>query len=114
MPRLSTGAAPTDAEILGYDNVPVDVAARYVRMSTPTIYAALRQGRVPFGFAVENEKTETWTYHISPGGLVKYKREGNPIIRLGDLREVLTDYVKDYTDAKLGGLSKVLDMVVRS
>ena len=105
---------PTDEEILSYDNVPCDVAAKYVKMAPVTIHTALRQERVPFGFAVENEKTGTWTYHISPGGLVKYKREGKPIIRLGDLREVMTDYIKDYTDAKMAGLSRVLEAVVKS
>lgn len=112
MPRTRTSISPTDEEILAYDNVPPDIAAKYVKMSTPTIHSGLRQNRVPFGFAVENEKTHTWTYNISPGGLVKYKKEGNPIIRLGDLREVITSYVKDYTDAKLSGLSRVLEAVL--
>lgn len=103
---------PTDKEILAYTSVPPDVAGRYINMSTPTIYAGLQQDRVPFGFAVENPETGTWTYNISPGGLVKYKQEGKPIIRLGDLREVITDFVKDYLDARLGGLSKVLDTVL--
>ncbi len=112
MPRRVQRPVPTDEEILKYDNVPPEVAAVYVRMSTPTIYKGLQQDRIPFGFAVENEETHTWTYHISPGGLVRYKREGKPIIRLGDLREVLTDYVQEYTDAKLGGLNKVLQAVL--
>lgn len=114
MPRTRTGISPTDEEVLTYDNVPVDVAAKYVKMSTATINTGLQQDRIPFGFAVQNPKTGTWTYNISPGGLVKYKREGKPIIRLGDLRDVLTDYVKDYTDAKLGGLNRVLEMVAKS
>lgn len=112
MPRTRTSIAPTDEEIMSFDNVPPEVAGRYVKMSTPTIYAGLQQDRIPFGFAVENPETRTWTYNISPGGLVKYKHEGKPIIRLGDLRDVLTDYIKDYTDAKLGGLSKVLESVL--
>lgn len=110
--RSRTVEVPTDEEILSYDSVPPEVASKYIRMSTPTIYAGLRQGRVPFGFAVENEETGTWTYNISPGGLVKYKHEGNPIIRLGDLRDVLTEYIKEYTDAKLGGLQRVLDLLM--
>lgn len=103
---------PSDAEILAYTSVPPDVAGRYINMSTPTIYAGLQQDRVPFGFAVENKETGTWTYNISPGGLVKYKHEGKPIVRLGDLREVLSDFVKDYIDTRMGGLSKVLEAVL--
>ena len=42
----------TDEEIMAYDNVPIDVAARYIGWSSPTIYRALREERAPFGFAV--------------------------------------------------------------
>lgn len=34
----------TDEEIMAYDNVPIDVAARYIGWSSPTIYRALREG----------------------------------------------------------------------
>ena len=64
---------PTDAEILAYDNVPVDVAARYLDWPEQTVRLALREGRATFGIAV---KDKALTYKISPGGLVKYKREG--------------------------------------
>lgn len=107
-------ASPTDEEILAYDKVPTDIAARYIGMSTSSLYDALQQERVSFGFAVENKETKTWTYNISPGGLVKYKREGCPIIRLGDLRQMLTDFVREYIDAKLSGLSKVLQLVANA
>ena len=66
---------PTDAEILAYDNVPVDVAARYLDWPEQTVRLALREGRATFGIAV---KDKALTYKISPGGLVKYKREGVP------------------------------------
>ena len=66
---------PTDNEILAYDNVPVDVAARYLDWPEQTVRLALREGRATFGIAV---KDKARTYKISPGGLVKYKREGVP------------------------------------
>lgn len=66
---------PTDAEILSYDNVPVSVAARYLDWPEQTVRLALREGRAAFGVAV---KDRALTYKISPGGLVKYKREGVP------------------------------------
>ena len=34
---------PTDAEILAYDNVPVDVAARYLDWPEQTVRLALRE-----------------------------------------------------------------------
>lgn len=37
----------TDEEIMAYDNVPIDVAARYIGWSSPTIYRALREERAP-------------------------------------------------------------------
>lgn len=66
---------PGDDEILRYDNVPVDVAARYLDWPEQIVRLALREGRAPFGLAV---KGRALTYKISPGGLVKYKREGVP------------------------------------
>lgn len=66
---------PSDAEILSYDNVPVDVAARYLDWPEQTVRLALREGRATFGVAI---KDKALTYKISPGGLVKYKREGIP------------------------------------
>lgn len=67
--------APTDDEILAYDNVPVAVAARYLNWTENTVRLALREGRASFGIAVKDDGV---TYKISPGGLVKYKREGVP------------------------------------
>lgn len=68
-------AIPTDDEILAYDNVPLNVAARYLDWPEQTVRLALREGRATFGIAV---KDKALTYKISPGGLVKYKREGVP------------------------------------
>lgn len=67
--------APSDDEILAYDNVPVDVAARYLDWTENTVRLALREGRASFGTAVRNNGI---THKISPGVLVRYKREGAP------------------------------------
>lgn len=65
--------APTDAEVMSYDNVPTDIAARYISNSKPFIYMGLRSGRLPFGTAVQMEGGK-WSYNISPGLLVAYKK----------------------------------------
>ncbi len=70
---------PSDEEILAYDSVPVDVAGRYIGMSMMTLYRALQEGKVPFGFSVPNDSAKTYSgvsyaYNISPGLLVAYKR----------------------------------------
>jgi hypothetical protein len=83
-------------------------------MSAPTIYAGLRQGRIPFGFAVENKETKTWAYNISPGGLVKYKHEGCPIIRLSELHEMMADSAKEVLDAKMQNLTRVMEAVMEA
>ena len=59
--KKTTKRPLTDEEIMAYDNVPIDVAARYIGWSSPTIYRALREERAPFGFAVCSEETGTWT-----------------------------------------------------
>lgn len=77
--KKTTKRPLTDEEIMAYDNVPIDVAARYIGWSSPTIYRALREERAPFGFAVCSGEAGTWTYNISPGLLVKYKRGDLPM-----------------------------------
>lgn len=100
--------APTDEEILGMDNVPADTAARYIGWSSPTIYRALREERAPFGFAVHNEDTDTWTYNISPGLLVRYKRGDLPTYRLRELEEVMVRHVEEALTLRLSGAASVL------
>ena len=41
--KKATKRPLTDEEIMAYDNVPIDVAARYIGWSSPTIYRALRE-----------------------------------------------------------------------
>ena len=84
--RKPTKAPPTDEQIMSYANVPVDVAGRYIGWNPATIYRALRKQRAPFGTAVENEETKTWSYHISPGALVNSART-TPGIQVGRPRK---------------------------
>ncbi len=64
---------PTDQEILAMDNVPPRTAAKYLGMGALAMYYTLQQGVAPFGFATLNPGGK-YTYHISPGLLVAYKR----------------------------------------
>ena len=83
---------PTDEEILAYDCVPIPVAARYIGMTDATLRLALREERARhLGFAVEGNRH--MIYNISPGGLVRYKREGGTIIPLEHVQEVLAKMV---------------------
>ena len=70
--KKTTPRTPTDEEILSYDSVPVEVAAKYIGWSSCNVVFALQQERAPFGIAARTGCT--WTYNISPGLLVKYKR----------------------------------------
>jgi hypothetical protein len=63
---------PTDEEILAMDNVPVKTAADYLGVSYLHIYGILRSHTCPYGTAAKGKSN--WTYHISPGLLVAYKR----------------------------------------
>jgi hypothetical protein len=87
---------PTDEEILAYDNVPVDVAARYLDWTEQNVRLALREGRATFGIAV---KDKALTYKISPGGLVRYKREGVPVLSYETIsfmvKSIVSEAVKD-------------------
>ena len=63
----------TDQEILSHDNVPPKTAAKYLDVGYQSLYYALQQGIAPFGYAVKNPGGK-YTYQISPGLLVAYKR----------------------------------------
>ena len=52
-------------------NVPVGVAAKRLGMSAGLVKDALKQGRAPFGFAVEGEDGK-WRFHISAKRLDAY------------------------------------------
>lgn len=84
-------AAPTDEAILAYDNVPVDIAARYLDWPEQTVRLALREGRAPFGTAVRGKNL---TYKISPGGLVRYKREGAPCFDYPTIKSLIQEAVE--------------------
>lgn len=95
MPRNKTKpSTPTEEEILSYDNVPIAVAARYIGMPEQALRLALREERARhLGFAVEGNSH--MSFNISPGGLVRYKKEGGSIIPFEHIQEVLTKVVVD-------------------
>ena len=64
---------PTDNEILEMDNVSPRVAAKYIGESLLSIYYGLQQHAAPYGYAVKHPGKK-WSYNISPGLLVAYKR----------------------------------------
>lgn len=63
----------TDQDILQYDNVPVDIASKYLDTSGQYIRVGLQRGRLPFGSAVDMGGKGKYTYQISPGALVNWK-----------------------------------------
>lgn len=107
-PKTRNLPVPTDEEILSMDNVPVEVAARYIGSSTATLYEALQDERTPFGWAVQGAQ---WRYNISPGALVRYKRGELPMYRLKDVSEIITLEVGRMIDAKMQLVGKVAQAI---
>lgn len=103
--RKKTTPAPTEEEILQHDNVPADLAARFIGWSTPTLYFALQQERAPFGMAVQNQTTGTWTYNISPGALVRYKRGELPTYKLKEVIDLAAEGVEQVISRKMSAIS---------
>ena len=104
----STAPPPTDEEILSHSNVPFDLAARYIGWSTASVRYALQQGRAPFGCAAQNEETGTWSYNISPGLLVKYKRGDLQSWRLRDVIDMAADGIQQVLDTRLNAAAKLV------
>jgi len=99
-PRINPKVEITDEEIMSYDNVPVKVAAEYIGWSAHTLYYAIQDGRAPFGFASVNEDASTYsgcsyTYNISPGLLVAYKRGTLACPQPGEVMRVILTAVQD-------------------
>ena len=69
MAKTKSDQTPKDEEILSYTNVPVSVAAAYLGISSQTVRDGLSQRIAPYGYAIQNQQTGTWTFHISPGAL---------------------------------------------
>lgn len=90
--------APTDEEILAYDNVPVNVAARYLDKPENWVRLLLREGRSSFGTAVVDKQLSP---HISPGGLVRYKREGAPCMDYDTMKFMMEDVVRKVIQEEL-------------
>lgn len=100
MPRKMTAQTPTDEEIMGYNNVPVDVAAKYIGWSSCNIYRALQQERAPFGMAAQTGAS-TWTYNISPGLLVRYKHGDLQTWRLNEVIKLAADGIQEVLNTRL-------------
>lgn|GEM_PF-434064 len=107
MPKRSMIPPPTDEEILALNDVPVQLAARYIGWSSVTITNALKQERAPFGFAAQNPNTGSWTYNISPGALVRYKRGDLPTYRLNEVINLAAEGFEKVIDAKLSACANV-------
>ena len=101
MPKRSTSLPPTDEEILALSNVRLDVAAKYIGWSSPTLRYALQEERAPFGIAARNPETGTWAYNISPGALVAYKHGDLPTYRLQEVIRLAADGIEQLLDTRL-------------
>lgn len=110
MPRKVIHNVPEDEEILRQDNVPVEMASRYIGWSSTTLYYALQEQRAPFGVAVKSPKGG-WTYNISPGLLVKYKRGDLPTYRLNEVIDLAAEGVDRIISEKLAGVQRLLTVL---
>ena len=107
MPRKMTAQTPTDQDIMSYNNVPVEVAAKYIGWSSCNVVRALQQERAPFGMAAQTGET-TWTYNISPGMLVKYKTGELQAYRLNEVIKLAADGVQQVLDSRLAAVGALV------
>ena len=112
MPRIPDIDTPTERDILSYNNVPVEVAAKFIGWSSCNVAKALIQERAPFGMAAQtgvNEKTgrPNYTYNISPGLLVKYKNGELQSWRLNGVLKLAADGIEDILDQRMGAVAEM-------
>ena len=65
----------------------------------------LQDERVPFGWAVQ--RNSNWAYHISPGGLVKYKHGELTMYKLRDVSDIICGDVSRMIDQRMEALGKL-------
>lgn len=113
MPRKLNSRTPTEQDIMGYSNVPLEVAARYIGWSSITIRKALIQERAPFGVAVQtgvNDKTglPSYAYNISPGLLIKYKSGELNAWKLNQVIKLAADGIEEILDRRLAAAAELV------
>ena len=106
MSRKSTTQTPSDEDIMAYNNVPVELAAKYIGWSSCNVVYALQQERAPFGCAARTGADpetgrETYTYNISPGLLVGYKHGTIQAWHLSELVKLFEDRVSSLVNIRL-------------
>lgn len=102
----------SDEEIRKHINVPVELACKVLGWSSPTLYFALREQRVPFGMASRSPERGTWTYNISPAGLINYRNGQSQTVGLMDMRLILEDMAQNALNAMLGHLDERMDQKI--
>ena len=113
MSRKMTVQTPTDEDVMAYNNVPVDVAAKYIGWSSCNVGWALQQERAPFGMATQtgvNKKTgrPTFSYNISPGLLVKYKVGELQAWRLNEVLQLAADGIEQILDSRMEAVAELI------
>lgn len=98
--RKNARPAAPDEEILKYDNVPVEIAAAYIGIGAQSLRYAMQDRDCPFGFVCARVSDtaycgERFTYNISPGLLVAYKKGTLQCMRTKDFERMLKDAVDE-------------------
>lgn len=110
---IDVSDVPTEADIRRYQNVPVDVAAKYLGSSTSTIKRALQDGRAPFGFASRNPDKNAYTYQISPERLIRYQTGELPMYSINDIMRYAAAGIEDLLKAKTEQLVKMCSAIMQ-
>lgn len=110
--RVTVSNVPTEADIRRYQNVPVDVAARYLGSSPVTIMRALQDSRAPFGFASKNPQKNYYTYQISPERLIRYQSGELPMYNITEIMRYAAAGIEDLLTAKTEQLTKVVNALM--
>ena len=99
---------PTVEDIRKFDNVPVEVAAKFCGTSSKTLYEGLRYQLCPFGWAVKNPETESWAYLIPPERLIRYQNGEMTDYKLEQIIRLAADGVDQVVKAHLANAQRII------
>lgn len=92
----------TDDEIRAMPKITIQVAAKYLGISTTMLTLGMRNNVLPIGFAVKNEDRyrESWSYSIIPERLIAYNHGKINEVQVKNIEKNLNTIISQFEEMK--------------
>lgn len=95
----------TDDDIRNMSKITLKIAGDYLGISANAVGLGMRNDLLPIGFAIENEKTstysnDTWSYTIVPERLIAYKYGRINQVQVDNIEKSLDTIIEEFRKMK--------------